>query len=166
MPLTSKVSVGIVGTLTSVLDLVTAQAPLSYTHSHDLANGSGANQADKIFTDSRQLAASATENIDLAGVLVDALGATLAFTKIKALLIRAKSTNVNDVLVGGAATNGFIAWVGAATDVVKVKPNGMLLVTAPDVNGLAVTAGTADLLKIANSGAGSAVDYDIVVIGT
>ncbi len=166
MALTSKISVGIVGTLTSALDLVTSSAPLSFSKTHDLANGTGANQADKIFSDTRQLAASATENLDLAGVLTDAFGATLTFTKIKALMVAAKSTNTNDVLVGGAASNQFLSWVGDASDVVKVKPGGMFLITAPDANGLAVTATSGDLLKIANSAGSTVVDYDIIVIGT
>lgn len=166
MALTSKISVGIVGTLSSALDLVTSSAPLSYSKTHDLANGTGANQADKIFSDTRQLAASGTENLDLAGVLTDAFGATLTFTKVKALLVAAKSTNTNDVLVGGHASAAFVTPFADATDKIRVKPGGLFLLTAPDANGLAVTATTGDLLTIANSAGGTVVDYDIIIIGT
>jgi hypothetical protein len=48
------------------------------------------------------------ENLDLSGVLANALGATLAFTAIKAILIVADSANTNNVVVGGAASNGFV----------------------------------------------------------
>ena len=40
----------------------------------------------------------------------------------------------------------------------------MLLLTAPDVNGFAAVAATADQLKISNA-AGASCDYDIVLIG-
>jgi hypothetical protein len=46
----------------------------------------------------------------------------------------------------------------------KVPPGGLLLLTAPDVNGFAVAAGATDSLKIANS-AGASCDYDIILIG-
>ena len=40
-----------------------------------------------------------------------------------------------------------------------------MLIASPTAAGWLVTAGTGDLLKIANGGAGSAVDYDIILIG-
>lgn len=49
------------------------------------------------------LAASASENLDLAGGLTDDFGATLTFTAIKEIIIHASSANTNNVLVGGAA---------------------------------------------------------------
>jgi hypothetical protein len=48
--------------------------------------------------------------------------------------------------------------------VVKVPAGGMLLLYAPDATGFAVTAATADQLKITNS-AGASCDYDIVIVG-
>ena len=41
----------------------------------------------------------------------------------------------------------------------------MLLLVAPGAAGYAVTAGTGDILKVANSGAGTGVTYDIVIVG-
>jgi hypothetical protein len=67
-----------------------------------ITNGTGANQANNAFSDERTLNASASENLDLAGVLQNALGASLAFTAVKAILIVADVGNVNNVVVGGA----------------------------------------------------------------
>lgn len=161
----SQLILKILATLTSALDLSTPTDALTKDYSINLGDGNGANQANQVFHDQRTLAASASEELDLAGGLTNPLGQTVTFTKIKALLIRAAAGNTNDVLVGGAAANGFIAPFGDATDVIKVKPGGTLLLVAPDADGYAVTAATGDLLKIANSAAGSGVTYDIVAIG-
>jgi hypothetical protein len=47
-----------------------------------------------------------------------------------------------------------------------VKPGGMLVMTAPDATGLAVTAGTGDKLKLANSAGSTSVTYDVIILGT
>lgn len=165
MSLTSRLVARVTATQTSALDLANGSFPLSLASVVDLADGTGAGQADRLFSDRRTLSASGNETLDLAGTLVDAFGATLTFARIKALYIAASSDNTNNVLVGGAASNGFITWVGDATDVVVVRPGGMLLLAAPDATAYAVTAATGDLLKVANSGSGTSVTYDVVVIG-
>ncbi len=53
----------------------------------------------------------------------------------------------------------------AKPDTVKVKPGGAIALVAPDATGYAVTAGTADQLKVANSAGGTSVTYDIIIIG-
>jgi hypothetical protein len=92
-------------------------------------------------------------------------GATLTFTKIKAILVKAAEGNTNNVVVGGAASNGWVGPFGDVSDTVAVKPGGTLLLVAPNAAGYAVTAGTGDILKVANSGAGTGVTYDIVIVG-
>ena len=130
MPLSSRVSVSLEALLTSALDLTTVSSPVDIRQQYDLANGSGAGQANKIWTDRRTLAASASEDLDLAATLTDPFGATITFARIKALLIRAASGNANNVVVGGAAENGWTTWAGDATDKVIVRPGGLLGRTA------------------------------------
>ena len=166
MPQTSKITISLAGELSAALDFEAAVSKLSKLFSIELADGSGAGQAANIFSDQRTLAASATENLDLNGALLNAFGQVISFTKIKALAIFAAEANVNDVVVGGAAANGFIAPFGAATHTVSIKPGGALVLVAPNAVGYAVVAATADLLKILNSGAGTPVTYDIVIIGS
>ncbi|MGL5909492.1 MAG: hypothetical protein ACRCZP_05790, partial [Phycicoccus sp.] len=122
MPLTSKVNVGVSATQTTALDLSNASANTTKSYALSLASGVAAGQADRIFTDTRTLAASANEDIDLAGALLDALGGPAAMVKVKAIVIAAAAGNTNNVVVGGAATNGFTSWVGAATHTVTVRP--------------------------------------------
>ena len=100
-------------------------------------------------------------------MLADDLGQAQNFAKIKVIMIKASSANTNDLVVGNAASNGFIGPFGAATHTVAVKPGGTLLMECSGtLAGWPVTAGTADILKLANGGAGSAVVFDIAILGT
>jgi len=125
----------------------------------------GTDELTTVWHDQRTLAASATEDLDLSGSLTDTFGNSVALTSVRMLIVKADDGNTNDVLVGGAAANQFINWVSNSSDVVVVKPGGILLLFAPTASGYAVTAGTGDLLKIANSAGTTGVTYDIYVGG-
>lgn len=167
MPLTdTSVAVAVKGTLQNSLDLKTVTAALNFGRSISLANGTGASQADKMFDDTRTIAPSGTDDLDLAGVLVDAFGTAITFVKVKAIIVAAAAGNTNNVVVGAAASAQFVGPFGAATHTVHVRPGGLLVLACSDATAWGVTATTADLLRIANSGAGTSVTYDIVIIGT
>lgn len=167
MSLTSSLSAAVGFSQSSALDLGTATLPVSVRQAVQLASGTGAGQADVAFSDRRTLAVSGTEDLDLAGSLVGPYGATLTFAKIKGLYIRAADANTNNVVVGNAAANGW-ATLLSATGTVTLRPGAAFLAMAgsADATGYAVTAATADLLHVANSGAGTSVTYDVVIIGT
>lgn len=161
----TTIALRLTSTNEKAIGLSTVKDPMAVDYSIALASGTGANQASNVFHDQRTLTASSSENLDLAGTLTNAFGVTLTFTKIKAVIIHAATTNTNNVQVGGAASNGWIAWVGDATDIISVKPGGTFVWIAPDVNGGAVVAATGDLLKVANSSSGTSVVYDVTIIG-
>ena len=164
MALDTRIKLTVASVLTSALDLQPRTAPLNLAKNIALTNGTGANQADRVWADQRTISASATDSIDLAGSLTDAFGAALTFARIKAVLVTAASTNSNNVNVTRPASNGVPLFI-AAGDGIPVRPGGMIVWVAPDATGVAVTAGTGDLLDIVNSGAGSSVTYDIAIIG-
>jgi hypothetical protein len=166
MTLDSKIRVDIDATHSVTGDFTTPSATLDKTYQAILSSGTGAGQADRVFSDQRTLSASANEDLDLAGVLTDSFGATITFARIKGLLVAASSGNTNNVVVGAAASN---PWTGllTATGTVTLRPGAFFVAVAgtADATGYAVTAGTGDLLRVANSGAGTSVTYDIYVIG-
>ncbi|MFG2780822.1 hypothetical protein ACGFY7_23580 [Streptomyces prunicolor] len=166
MPLTSSLAVSAGGTLTSALDMGTGSASQTLSRSLSLTSGTAAGKADKLWADRRTLAASATEDLDLAGVLLDAFGVAVTFARIKGLVIAASKDNTNNVVVGAAASAPWITLLGA-THTLTLRPGAFVAVGtgSADAVGYAVTATTADLLKIANSGAGTSVTYDIHIIG-
>lgn len=147
------------------LDVGEASYPVAFAAINAFTNGAGADQANQIFTDSRTLGPSATEDLDLSGVLVDAFGATILFTRIKAILIQAVKANTNNVEVTREATNGVPLFI-AAGDGIALTPGASFGAAFPDVNGVPVTAGTGDLLTITNSAGSTSVTYTIVIIGT
>jgi hypothetical protein len=165
MTLSTRLTASINAAQQTALDLVTGKAELLVPAVLDLADGTGAGQADRMWSDRRTIAASGTDDLDLAGVLTDAFGAVVTFARVRGLLVKAAATNTNNVVVGGAASNQFATWAGGVAHTVNVRPGGMLLLGATDATSYAVTAGTGDLLRIANSGAGTSVTYDIVIIG-
>jgi len=164
MTLITRISLQIDATNTQVLDLSVPVDDLVYSKRIDLSSGTGAGQADMLWHDRRTIAASDTEDLDLASALTSSFGATLVFATIKELLIVAAAANTNDVQVTRPAANGVPVFL-AAGDGLPVAPGGMFHWIAPG-SGADVTAGTGDLLTITNSGAGTTVTYDVVIIGT
>ena len=166
MTLKSSLSVSAAATLSGTADLANISSPLNFSKSVSLGSGTGAGKADRLFTDTRSLAASATEDLDLSGALLDVLGGPAVFARIKGLIIYAHDDNVNNVVVGAAASNQWATLLNT-TGTITLRPGATAAFMAgkADATVWAVTAATGDLLKIANSGAGSAVNYDIVILG-
>ncbi|MFH9823013.1 hypothetical protein [Streptomyces bobili] len=166
MPLNSALAMSASGTLSTALDLGTASFPMSLSSSVQLGTGTAAGKADKAWSDRRTLAASATEDLDLAGVLLDAFGAAITFARIKGLIIKAAAANANSVVVGAASSNPWATLLNS-TGTITLRPGASFcaIAGAADATTYAVTAATGDLLKVANSGAGTSVTYDVLIIG-
>ncbi len=147
-------------------DLAVASSALNFVTGFSLSDGTGANQADKIYSDTDTLGASATRDIDLAGALTDILGLALTFVKVKGIFLAAAAGNVNNVVLGAAAATQFVGPFGAATHTAYAAPGGFIAFGRPDAAGWPVGAGASDLLRVANGGAGTSVTYNIVIIGT
>jgi hypothetical protein len=164
MALTTSIVAQVSAVHTNPVDLGTGTLPLSVQRMINLTSGTGANAADRLFSDTRTLAASGTEDLDLAGVLVDVFGTVLTFARIKMILVSAAAANTNNVNVSRTTSNGVPLFL-AATDGIPVRPGGLFLWAAPDATAVPVTAGTGDLLTVANSAGTTGVTYDIVIIG-
>lgn len=144
----------------------TPSFPLNITWKAPLTTGTGANQADKLYTATITLGASAGQDIDLAGVLTDPFGAALTMVKLKAIAFRAATANTNNVNISRPASNG-VPWFLAASDGFALGPGGIFCFVNPGAAGIAtVTPATGDIVRADNSGAGSSVTFDIIAIGT
>lgn len=161
---TADISVSIRSKLTGSSDFSAPLAPVNIDKLVQITSGTDAtNEADILWADERTLAASATEDLDLAGVLSGLLGGTVTAAEITAIYIEAASGNTNDVVVFGAASNPFNGPLSGTTPKLTVGPGDLALVT--NRKGWAVTAGTGDIILVANSAAGSAVTYKICLLG-
>lgn len=163
MALSATIKASLSATHTNVLDLATASFPLSIQQALTLTDGTGANQADRIFSDTRTLSASATEDLDLSGSLTNAYG-TVTFARIKAIFVTADADNTNNVNVTRPASNGVPLFL-AAGDGLPLRPGGIFMWACSDATGVAVTAGTGDLITFTNSAGSTSVDYSVVIIG-
>ena len=149
------------------LDLTTVIDSSKLEYSAAVADGVAADQCDKIWHDTRTLAAGASDDLDLNSLTNTLFGSTVTinFAKVKFLLLVNTSTVAGDDLtLGGAASQEWTAWVGAAGDKVRVPADSCLLVSNKK-NGWTVVNGSSDVLRIGNVGS-AAVTYKIVLAGT
>ncbi len=164
--LTASVVFSVSGNFQNDLDLGT-DPNYNYNGNKTLsfANGTGASQADKVFADQRTLTASSTEDLDIvAGGLTDAFGTIFTLAEMKVLMVCAAAANTNNVVLGGDANS--VPFLSTAATTVSIKPGGCFQLADPSAGGYAVTAGTGDIIQVANSAGGTSVTYDIIVIGS
>ena len=162
--LTTNIDLSLLAQYVDSGDLNPTRGVLSPKIEDELATGTAANQANLVWYDRRTLAAT-SEQVDLAGVQREAFADVATFTKLKTLLIRNNQTTSGLTLtIGGGTTNPITTIFGStATNCTEViGPDGVCLKHNP-VDGFAVTAGSADTLKL-DSGTNTVV-YDIIAIG-
>lgn len=131
----------------------------------NIANGTGAGQADLLFVDERSVDADTNDDIDLAGGVTDAFGNALTFAEVVAVVI------INAPISGDANTTALTVGAGSAPipgfdeALPPLPPGGVLAIGAPGAAGISsVTATSADILRVANAAGGAAV-YQIAILG-
>jgi hypothetical protein len=127
-----------------------------------LPNGTTAGKANRLYAAELSIGTGATQDLDLAGALLDVLGAAVSFVNVRAIVLKADDTNTTNVTVGADAAP-FVGPFGAGTHTVVLKP-GMMVVFA-DKNGWGVTATTADILQFVNA-AGATAKVQVLIVGT
>jgi hypothetical protein len=164
MAITGQVGINVQLTDTRAGDIETGSVKSAMLQAWNVAAGVGANQADVLFSDKRTLGSGANEDLDVSGALSGLFGAAV-FVKVKAVAIVAAIANTTVLTVSRPAANG-LPLFGAASDALAgLKPGGGFLFWDPSAAGIAVAAGTADLLNIANA-AGASADYYVLILGT
>lgn len=160
--LTASINLAVGGTYSSTVDLLTSQAKISFpAKTLSLTFGTGANQADRLFTDTRST--SSAEDLDIvAGSLTDAFGTTFTLAELKVLIVCASSANTTNVVLGGDANS--VPFLSTAATTVAIKPGGCFFLTDPSAGGVAVTADTGDIIQVAPSS--GTVAYDIIIMGS
>jgi len=159
--LTATIRIQATGGFNNALDLTNVQAPLSYANALAVANGTGLNQADVLFTDTRSVAAG--EDLDFSGgALTTAFGATVTIAELKVLIVCADTANTGNIVLGGDAAS--ILFLSVATTTTTLKPGACFVYTDPSAAGTTVTNSTADIIQVAPSAGTQA--YSIIVMGS
>ena len=158
----SRLSVILAALLADSLDLSSVRDDLLKQYDITIPTGSTSGLANQLWHDQRTVASGATDSLDLAGVLTNAIRQTVTFSAIKLVIIKAAAANTTVLSVTRPAANG-VPIFAAAGDACPVGPGGIFVWCSPAA-GVTVTAGTGDLLDIVNAAGASAV-YDVIVIG-
>jgi hypothetical protein len=164
MAITGQVGINVQLTDTRSGDIETGSLKTAMAQAWAVAAGVGANQADVLFSDKRTLASATGEDLDVSGAL-SALFGTAVFAKVKAVVIVAAAANTTSLTVSRPASNGLLLFGAASDALAAIKPGGGFAFWDPSLAGIAVTAGTADLLTITNS-SGASADYYVLILGT
>ena len=169
MPLTASFQVLVNATespATGVSELVAQAVKISKSYSMTLGDGTGANQADRLFADQRIVADGGADNLDLSGLLAPFFGAApIALLKLKAFLFYSLPTNTTNLTVSRGATLGSLLFTAVSAGVAAIKPGAMFLWCDPSAAAVAVAGGSSDVISVANS-AGAAATYDVYIIGS
>lgn len=160
-------------------DTLTASVAQGFeaTPSTALTNGTGANQADVIWSDqSRTLSASATENVDVydlgtidigAGAGLDALGQAVANAEVVGVVVKVDSSSGGTLLIGGEGSGAAWNSIFNGSDTATLGPigaGGFVVLYNPVDPAFAVADTTNHLLKFAEAGGASSVTYSIGLI--
>ena len=163
-----QVQVRVTGSQTNDAEMENTVAKINQIWSWKFTEGAAADKIDRFWTDSRTLAATTAENLDMAGVLTHVFGTTIAAARVKVIALRHKTPAASAALqLGGHATLGLNLF-GATPDLdtaqpyLIVPPGGGNIWIGPTAGGVVVNAGSEDMLRIYNGGAAS-IDYDIII---
>lgn len=161
--LSTRVTVTVAPTLTSTVGLAATSAEAKALVDFTLAAGTGANQADSVYTASSTITTGATLTLDLKGSMVDAFGAAFTPAKLRLVYISSRNSNTTNLTLFGNAASPLI--LSVATTTVTLTPGDAFLVTRRATAGITVTTATADIIDIVN-GSGASAIVDIVLVGT
>jgi len=138
--------------------------------SGNFTNGTGEDQADRLWHDQRTLTTATSEDLDLTALTTTmfANNVSVSLATVRALFVINTATAAGeDLLIGGAGAAGD-AWASPMNgdqDAQLVVPAGSMLMLVNKKDDWPVTDGSADQLRIANNGAGD-ITYKIVIVGT
>jgi hypothetical protein len=159
---TTRVSFGFSGGMAGGPALGTTTFTLAENWAYTLTNGSGANNASKIYV----ATASTTTIVDLDSTLTFADGSTGSFSRIVAVAIKPGASNAAALaLKGDFILTKYLTPAGdtLANMSIPIHKTGGFTFVAPDATGVAVTATTGDELNITVSGTDS---FSLIVIGS
>lgn len=145
-------------------DLNESRDVLTNTLGPSFTDGTGANQIQTLYHDTRPLEDAANETIDLEdGSLFDKFGVAVEIQKLKGLYIKNLSTTAN-LLIGAAAATQLALFGAPANDILSLPPLGEFFYFAPDATGLDTSVNAK--LKVEHDGTGaSAPGYNIIAVG-
>jgi hypothetical protein len=162
--LSGKVEIKPTLTFTNSLDnsTVTDATGANLHTTHNIANGTAANQANVQWHDTRSLNTTTSETLDLTALVGGAFG-NVNLAKAKYVKIEVVTTTTGyRLLVGGGSTTPFTACFADPSDILRIDAGGVWYLDSP-VDGWTVDS-THKLLTIENPSGGT-IQYKIWIAG-
>ncbi len=154
------------------LDLTTIKDVASLTYAKQLADGTGASQANSVWHDQRTVATGANDDLDLTALTNSIFGSTITinFTAVKALLlVNTNTATADELVIDSSVANAYKGFFnGSATSKVECGPDSAVLLSAK-VGGFqsnGTVGGTNKVIRISNPAGGTNIVYKIAIIGT
>lgn len=166
MELAGTVQWGKAGTLTTATDAISFGSGSWDAMTLSLTFGDATNKIEQIYQTEASILTTANSDLDLAGSLTNSFGETITFTYVKFLLVAIDTPDGTKQLRVGPqnVTNGWQGpWGGVGATVYTDVYNWSVLVNNP-WTGHAVTAGTADILRL-NNPTGVTVTHRTLIFG-
>ena len=156
MPLNAQIMLSILTHETSAGDLSRTLRATPASYALSLTDGTGANQAQIVWSDSRIAPANDEDSINLLAATDDR--GTCSFTSVKAIYV--KNTGASEILwTGGEWQSGPLPQNSA---LLKIRPGGAMFLAAPDAQGWLTPGGS--FFRIDNQTATNG-SYEVVLIG-
>lgn len=144
-------------------DFIGDEKPRTPTIDERWQSGTDANESDLVANDfALSIAASGTESFDLNSLAKGPGGATVVFAEIRAIFIRARSTNGSTVTVDPNASNG---WTALGASFSLSLPAGMLVRLWSPADGSLPVSGSDKVLDFTNDDGAAAAIIDVTIIG-
>ncbi|NRA03374.1 MAG: hypothetical protein HRU00_12320 [Myxococcales bacterium] len=124
--------------------------------------GTGARQGDKPFDDTRTLAASTGEDLDLQALL-DGNAAALSLAEVAAIAIKSAEANGGDLHVAPSVGTPWVSLLQAGS-VMVLPPGGFAVFGCTSDPAWAVAAGNKSF-NVANQDGGASASYQVWLIG-
>ncbi len=163
MELNAQILLQIVAAETSSSDLSTTARSTTISRAVAFTTGTGISQAQLVWSDSRTIAASGTETLDLAE-LADDRG-TVVLSAVKAIYIRNTGAAVLNLTGGGPPEDWEAGPVKTPSgSLLEIPAGGIYLATNASAAGWAVGS-SPQWVIVNNASTTTAATYDIVLIG-
>ena len=148
---------------------LTTSNPSDISHTQDrintsvitsLRNGTGAGEANMVWSDQRTIAPGGDDDIDLNGGITDAYGVTITFVNVRGIFVVNRSPNPGTRITVANTGGNFPPTPWA----IPCGPGDAFNFMERQV-GLTIVPAAVDTLRMTNEDGGASAMYDIVVIG-
>lgn len=138
--------------------------------SQTFGDGVTANNFDRGYIGQRSVASASNDDMDLNGIITDAFGAAISAVELVAIVLMnrprdpAAAANTTNLTLG-VGSNPVVGYMGGTTPTIgPMRPGNLTVLMNPDASGLCtITAGTGDILRVANS-SGATNNYCIALL--